>query len=369
MTTTRYSRYHRVGFTDDLGETPWIACDESGQDGENLAADTEVLAHGSVRYDDTQAAEVIAVLRAELPRSQRPELKFAQCDNLSGAATLAWALGSDGPLHGRAHVFLTHKLYVIMGKTIDLLVEEFEHDRGRDIYSNGEARAMARTLFRDGPRALGPAGFARLAASFVSLFRVGQLAGGDDKETIAEFFATVDQARWSCHRRNVEQLLDRIRAAQQQAEEFQRSLADSGDDNIPALDPLIPSVMQTIRFWAPPRGVRGLRVLHDRQNVLTDDRVDVLLAQLRAPLPEFRRFTPPVSVDEFVRGDSAEHPSLQLADVIAGAGRAAAEGALGVRTDPVATALIDIIGPIVAADSLWADKSSWRRMTARALTD
>ncbi len=72
-------------------------------------------------------------------------------------------------------------------------------------------------------------------------------------------------------------------------------------------------------------------------------------------------------VGELVRGDSDQHASLQLADVIAGAGRAAAESALGIRTDATAAGFIDVMRPLIDPDSLWGDDETWKRLTGRRL--
>lgn len=130
---------------------------------------------------------------------------------------------------------------------------------------------------------------------------------------------------------------------------------------------MIPALAQTLRFWAARPGLLGLRVLHDRQNMLTDDRIDVLLEQVRNPLPEFRAWVQPASVASFVRGESHLHPSIQLADLIAGAGRAAAEAALGVRDYPVALDLIDMVRPLIDDDSLWGDDATWIRLMGHRL--
>lgn len=363
----RYTRYEQADPTDDADGPPWVACDESGQDGENLTSTGKILAHGSVRIDDRHAAEVVAEIRSRLRPSQQRELKFSMCLNTAGVDALAWALGDDGPLYGRAHVYLAHKPFIASAKMIDLLIEELAHAHGDDIYTDGTAVEMARTMFREGRRGLGADRFAALIESFVSLFRIRQPKGGRDKETVDGFFQLIEDYRWSCRRASVEKILHRIAAAREYAEDFQQRLAAASDD-LPMLDPLIPALAQTARYWAGPGGLQGVRLLHDQQNLLRDDRIDLTLAELRAPFAEFRRFARPVSVGALVRGNSHDHASMQLADIVAGAGRAAAEAALEIRTHPVEVGLIDTIGPIIDVHSLWGDDWSWQRLTGRSAT-
>jgi hypothetical protein len=202
---------------------------------------------------------------------------------------------------------------------------------------------------------------------FVGLFRSQQPASRGAKESVDSFFASVEDAMWRSQRRTVENVLRRISATKTHAEAFQERLAEAAVGDIPALDPLIPCLAESLRYWCTQPGMKGARFLHDRQNVLTDSRIDTVLAHVRSPHPEFLRFTPPVPVGELVRGDSAQHPSLQLADVVAGAGRAAAEFAMGIRDDPTAATLAEVMGPHISENSLWGDDASWERITGSKL--
>lgn len=193
----RYALYNRSAPTSDT-EGPWIACDESGNDGENLVARTPVFVSGSVRSDDIRATSAIADIWAHVSsRPQPTDLKFSDIDRDAGVAALAWATGPGGPLRGRAHVYLADKRYVTAGKAIDLLIEEDEHAAGRDIYSTGEARGMARTLFTHGPRAVGRDRFDRLISALVTLFRSREPLSGRTA-AVTGFFEAAADARALC---------------------------------------------------------------------------------------------------------------------------------------------------------------------------
>lgn len=359
----RYARYNHIESTKDSREAIWIACDESGQDGENLVSPGPVLSHGSVRLDDLQAQEAIAQIRDRLPPLQGKELKFRQLDNARGLQVLTWALSEGGPLWGRASIYLAHKPYVAVAKAIDLLVEEQAHAEGRDLYSAGQAREMARTIFREGPRAVGIENFTGLVASFVSLFREHLPPSAGAKETVDGFFDLVDALRLTARRRNVSDVLMAMHGARDHAVDFQERLDSEKRSVLPTLDPIIPCIVQSIRYWAEALPHVEIRALHDRINILSDERIDLLIAELRRPYGEFATLAGPVRLREITRGVSEHHPSLQLADVLAGAGRVAGEAALGLRPDDHPHhELASILTSSVDVHSLWGDESSWQRL-------
>src|SRR5687767_12298363 len=115
QTQRRYARYNQQAMTSDA-DGRWIACDESGNDGENLIARTPVFVSGSVRLDDAAAASVVRALSTAVSSRQRTaEIKFSDFDSPQGVSALAWATGRGGPLRGRAHVYVADKRYVAAG--------------------------------------------------------------------------------------------------------------------------------------------------------------------------------------------------------------------------------------------------------------
>lgn len=98
-------------------------------------------------------------------------------------------------------------------------------------------------------------------------------------------------------------------------------------------------------------------VVHDRQAVLDSATVATTLHYLRDPLPEFRRFHGPVDIDDLVQVDSRDDARIQVADLIAGMGRAL--GMTALERSVLPTAPLDFI----ARSSLWADDASWSQLT------
>ncbi len=339
----------------NLKKTTVIACDESGSEGENgVDAAHRVFVHASVDLTLAEAAEVIAEVR-RLASSQASEYKSEQLLRPGHRETLDWLLAGDGVLAGRARVFVVDKGYFVVGKIVDLLVEEVAHEAGKDLYINDQARNFAWTLYRQGRRALGSADWTALVTGFNSLMRAKQRKGV--KSTVDEFFAVVDRVRLRSKRRDVDEVLALLWRAKAHAEIFQEFLEDP-TDQLPSLDPLIASIPQTIRSWHEATG-RPIQLVHDRQAVLTPARVATLVDSLAHPLPEFARFTPPVRVMAIEQVDSKDDPRVQVADLLAGASRQIASNALVGEPDD----RIVLLRPFVDRNSLWADDTSWTALT------
>jgi len=338
-------------------EPTTIACDESGSEGENLTGSaSSVFVHASVSLPKDVAAAGLHELRCLAP-SQAAEFKSKQL--LANHDALLWFLGSDGPLMGKASAFLVDKDYFVVGKVVDLLVEELAHARGQDIYEGGEARDMAWALYREGRRAFGQAKFASLLSAFNSLMRTTQRSG--DKTTVDAFFQVVDEVRLGSTRRNVSEVLALIWQARPHAEEFQAKLI-AGPRTLPALDPLVAALPQTIRTWAE-RTAGPVKVVHDEQALLTPSRVQELVQSLAHPHPDFQHMAAPVSVLSFDLARSHEDPRIMLADLLAGAARVIATDALRGHPD---VEVVAAINPYVDVRSSWADVPSWQLLSGRA---
>src|SRR5215211_593808 len=88
-----------------------IACDESGYEGEKLiGATTDVFAHASVHLPIEAATGFVQELRARI-LSPASEYKATHLLREKHREVLRWFLGPQGPVHGRAHVFLIDKSF------------------------------------------------------------------------------------------------------------------------------------------------------------------------------------------------------------------------------------------------------------------
>ncbi|MEU0276791.1 hypothetical protein [Streptomyces sp. NPDC006307] len=346
LTGEKYTQLNQIEPTSDsAGGGRWIACDESGWDGEQLVGrQRRFLVFVSVAIDDAEAALVISALREQARIQQARELKF----HLFKGREERWSLlknlwGPAGALHDRCSVYVVDKEYAVAAKAIDLLLEEKAHAEGRNLYAGGKARAMARTLALQGPRALPGGLFDALMSAFVAL--ASQRALGREEAALEAFFAAVDQAWGASTRRPVTEVLAQVRSTRPYAAALHQE-----DSPFPSLEMLIPAVTQTARRWGNHLGL--VSVLTDEQGVFTDDALRTVLEHATSPigmtLLTRERGAP---VKTVLRGSSADHPSIQLADLLAGAAAAVTERHVG-NPSPAAEGLWPVIVPLVEQSSL-----------------
>jgi hypothetical protein len=377
-----YSRRNRPTPTEDGDggrEGRWIAIDESGYDGDQLHGRGRYMTLGSVVVDDTEAASLVGTLRQHARiQESAPELKFQKMFTGTGGVhrrqLLAELLGPGGPLAGRASVYVIDKHYFVASKLVDLLLEEQCHAMGIDIVSNGLARQFARDLAAEGPRALGRDGFDRLLATAVGFFSKKNRNG--DQMSVDDFYTVLRESCAYARRRKAPQakkatdVLEMLRTTRSEAEAFARDrpteprpAASDGllDDS---LDPLVTGV-PTVIHNASVRYGGKLHALADDQRLLTDDKLDVLERGASA-MGVIRGLIREDHLGELVRGRSKDHPSLQLADLVAGAGLAVAKRHDG-QDDPAGNDLYPVIVPLIDPNGLLSHEEPERLATVDPL--
>jgi hypothetical protein len=313
-----------------------VACDESGSDGENLTGgNTDVFAHASVRLPVDSADAYVREIRNRI-RSPAEEYKANHLLREKHRAVLEWFLGPDGPLHGNAHVHLTEKAFFVVVRALDLLLGENEDD---DADVDG---AEAVTLYREGRRTFGEEPWRRFLAASNQLLRIRN--DGEARAPADVFFRTVDALRRDHSRTRAGEILGRLAEARTRtrADAYRARMLES-PDVFPVLNPLLPAIVRTADHWSA--GGRSVRLVHDRQNMLTPDRI----AWLKAV----------TGIDELLLVHSRQDARIQLADFLAGIARKLASDELGGRGDPVLTALLR---PYVGVESVWCDERSGARL-------
>ncbi|MER6342334.1 DUF3800 domain-containing protein [Streptomyces tendae] len=321
----------------------WVACDESGWDGEQLIGRRgPYFVYAAVAIDDAEATGIVEELRAET-RYQAPELKFRDFKKRSirrDALRRLW--GDGGALEGRCWAFVFEKEYAAVAKVIDLLLEEQAYAAGFDLYVDDRARTLAQLLRQHGRRALGDQGYESLMTAFVAFASV---RGRGDERAREAFFTHVEEAWASSTRRNVTDVLMMLRTTRSQAE-----MLHGDTDTHPMLELLVSSVAQAARHWGAQLG--PVSVLTDEQKALPDDGLDNIAKVVRhgwGATPSSRQR--PVDLRALVRGTSVDHPSIQLADLVAGAVRVSYEHKAGTEISEAGEDLWPTIRPLV-------DKSS-----------
>lgn len=308
-----------------------VACDESGSDGENLTGgNTDVFAHASVRLPVEFAASQLRVIRDRI-RSPAEEYKANHLLREKHRAVLEWLLSPPGPLHGHAHVHLTEKAFYVVDRAVDLLLGD-------------EAQAVA--LYREGPRTFGDERWREFLEAANQMLRVR--FDGDPGAPVEAFFRTVDSLVRAHSGSHAAVILEQLAEARSRAVSYRARLTNGPGPLIPVLNPLLPAVVRTAAHWSA--GGRPVVLVHDRQNMLTPDRITWIeeTARLRG-----------VRLAGFRLVVAREDPRVQLADFLAGIARKIASDELNDQGDPVLTALLR---PYVGATSVWGDVHSWARL-------
>ena len=303
-----------------------IACDESGSDGENLTGgNTDVFAHASVDVPMESAAAAIREIRDRI-RSPAEEYKANHLLREKHRAVLEWLLAPSGPLHGRAYVHLTEKTFFMVERVVDLLLGD---------------PAGAVPLCRAGAGAFGAERWKQFLAAANALLRVRGEAGADPGAPVDAFFRAVDalaQQAPELRDGDVADVLKLLGGARTRAADHRARLL-AAPALIPVLNPLLPAIVGTAAYWSADG--RAVVLVHDRQNMLTEERIEWLKAAARI-----------AGLRLVVARDDTR---VQLADFLAGIARSIASHELNGRGDARLTALLR---PYVDTRSVWGDERS-----------
>lgn len=283
-----------------------IACDESGSEGEKLiGGNTEVFAHAGVLLTEEAAAECIRETRERI-RSPATEYKANHLLRSKHRAVLVWLLSPTGPIYGRARVYLADKAFFAVLKIFEIA------------YDGPRGEALAVELYRAGPGAFGRERWTAFLETFNEVMRGRAEAEAFDL-VVAELAGVGGRAG-----------------------EIVGSLGGlpARRGSIPALDPLIPAIVQAVAHWG--QGTRAVSIMHDQHNGLTEERIAHI--QQVAPLAGLRL------------ADSFYEPRVQVADFLAGVARKIAEEELNGRGD---RHLVELLRPYVDPASVWGDERSW----------
>ncbi|MEU3948502.1 hypothetical protein [Streptomyces sp. NPDC029526] len=312
-----------------------VACDESGSDGENLTrGNTDVFAHAGVHVPVTAAALALREVRARI-RSPAEEYKANHLLREKHRRVLEWLLAPGGPLHGRAGVHLTEKAFFVVDRVTGLLLTDPE---------------AAVALFRTGRDDLGNEGWRTFLAAANRLLRGRH--DGEPHAPVDHFLATVDALRAARPAARTARVLERLAGQRDRAEAYRTRLSEAPAGHIPVLEPLLPAIVATAAHWSA--GGRPVRLVHDRQNILTAERI--------AWVEETARHAgiALTGVELVVARSDAR---VQLADFLAGTARRIASDERNGRGDPALTALLR---PYVLPASVWGDARSWGALAPEA---
>jgi hypothetical protein len=322
-----------------------VACDESGAEGQKLiGGNTDVFAHASVELDVDTAAGCVQELRNRI-RSPAEEYKANHLLRGKHREVLKWLLSPQGPIYGHAHVHLIDKTFFAVGKAVDLLLGEIAYVADIGLHQDRQARAMAVTMYREGPRAFGRAHWTAFLESFNDMMR--------GRTSVDSFYRTVEILRLGGTRGPVDGIMGLLWTARPHVDDFRARLLDN-PRVFPALDPMFPAIVRTIVRWGTSG--RPVSVVHDRQTALADERIAQLKEVFSKPHPALLRYSPRVRLTGLRLVESRSDPRVQVADYLAGTARKIASDELNGDGDAELTALLR---PYVDPSSIWGDDRSW----------
>ena len=321
-----------------------IACDESGFSGGNLVGGghSTVFTHASVRIESETAGEMVQHLRREIGARGDGEYKSPEILRPRRRPVVLWLLGSNSPIYGNTHVHLTDTRFFVLARLVDGLLGS-EAVRGIACPGrNPENRPMALALYRSGEQSYGTARWQEFLTLSANLFRTNNR--WLPKTPVEMFYATVESMVRANAAADVRQVMSLLPSTRPVAEAT-RSLHLENPKLTPLMEPLLPALNRTVRYWGAY--TRALSVVHDEQSALTPERIADIATAFAESHPG-RHLTDVQLVDS--RGD----PRVQLADFVAGIARRLATDELKGRADPE---IIALLTPLIDHESVWVEPS------------
>ncbi len=279
------------------------------------------------------------------------ELKSNVLLKQSNELELKWFLETP-ELIDSVSIHLTDKHFFIVGKIIDLIVEPILYSRGHKIYRNNKARELARMLFREAPSQLGE-DWQVAADQFNTMLRA--VVRNGSKATIEDFYATIEELR----PRATGKLSHVLRIVHAGRSEAAKLVADAKVTSLDylALDPTFAALATSVRTWYERTGL-PVNVVHDQTSLLTSQRIETMKNGLADPAVAELGLEP-VFLHSVRLVDSKLDARVQVADLLAGAGRAIASKALDGDTHPLTQELQPFLDP----SGVWGDSSTWSKLT------
>ena len=334
-----------------------VACDESGNDGENLlSGESMVFAHASVTLAPDEAAELMAEVRART-QSQTTELKSKTILQPRHQATAKWLL-SHPSLVDHSSVHLTHKKYFLVAKMFDSTAEELAHELGYDIYETGSALAGVNRLFFRGPLSYGAA-WDRFLLTFQEFMRSKDALEAEQSlsrliESMLELLSDKDAI--------ARDVLGTVFAGLSHLGSLSKlQLGQGTEERLRTMDPLISAVGAAVHFWGSRSG-RPVELVHDAAKELTPVKIEWAKRSLARPediAPSRQGMGSELTDVRLV--DSKDDSRVQVADLLAGIGRVVGESLVNEPQHPLSPSLL----PIVSGASLWPISENMKIENAR----
>lgn len=288
---------------------PDIFFDESGNTGGNLLdREQPVFTLGSCDISLNDALKAL-----ELTGSRSP--KEAHFKNLrkrkSGQDGIIRLLESKYVSKDNVKVFLVDKRYMLTTKIVDILIESWSHNRGVDIYINGQNLAISNVLYWCIPVFCGEDNSDFMYEKFAKMIKV------QDSESIADFYSSVEELKKSSNNKRFVDTLDRISVTSSDVVEILKETDKS------TLDPAIPSLFKHCIEWGK-KFPNGYYIKHDDSKAINEQKELFDKFMNISKITEIygydrRKFELPIKARSLTFHSSEEYPQLQVADIISSA--------------------------------------------------
>ena len=336
-----------------------LACDESGNDGENnLNGNSTVFVHASTSITVDMAQELMKETRLRTG-NQSAELKSKTLVQAKHQGTARWLL-EHPELVGKCSLNFVHKQFFVVSKLFDATAEELAHSLGEDMYAGGGALAGANILFFMAPQAFGSAWFEALD-SFERFLRA--TSADIAREHLDELATTLLRILRSTTS-PVRDVLGPVFAGITHLKALSRLQLGVGiEERMRTADPLICAVGGAVHEWKIASG-RPIYMVHDDAKTLTPARVRWIKDSLAHPewVADSMAHSSADLIDiELV--DSKADPRVQVADLLAGLGRLVGEDLVaGGEPHP----LLEQVGAMQSRFSVWPVPEHMKVDAARA---
>jgi hypothetical protein len=279
--------------------------DESGYTGFDLLnANQRFQGASAIAIENDEAAKLI---KTHFPNLQASELKYRALSRRPANHPRLLGLLRDVHAHFECTTSITDKRYLLTLFFVDYAVEPYYHERGFDLYADGQNYGMASLLYLTGPTLLGEAEFDELLLAF-------QLAV--KAKTLSSKIRLVSAARNLPWRQFPEILGPLAKYASSECWDAISNPDVSTDAAIVVLQSMITrlEMMTSEQYRIEHDQSKNLLTYHPLIQRFIDHDKDIEFRPTEMSTMKF-----PLKLKEVTQVDSRTSPAVQIADVMIGA--------------------------------------------------
>ncbi len=317
-----------------------IAGDESGSDGENLADATHrFFTYGTNCLSTADAVDLVRGIRVSIGSSLKDiedarELKAGPL--IAKHPEVVAQVLRDSPLVSQSSIYVADKWFFLAGKMVSLVIEEQAADMGIPIAAI--ERRLAVDLMDEVAPSIGEQLWGELMTTFNQVVRFYHPASGVSTSAVP-FLRTLNQVRRSWNGKSP--VVDFMWKARLQILQY---VQEYSAPIVRYLEPMVPTLLAVSGEWSDRFPGSRVGLVADEQGALTPESRALLVAA--APVMKSRLVT-------VTTRKSHTDARIQVADLLAGSGRHAAQTLQDGRTDRLTEAVI----PLLDRNGMWSDRS------------